>query len=141
MAVDITGLYRPRLAGWLGKTYSALLGKAVIGVGLGMIADIGSVEQQRLALPRKLLRAKPKAGSDKHLKTATLRCLAQHLKEDELAVLDAGFKLALQAAGVEHFVVRQASNCTARRNSLPAYKGRGAKPKYGAMTPPTKEQN
>lgn len=137
VAVDITSFYRPRLQGWLGKAYCGLLGKALRGVAFGMVAEVGSVLGQRLALPKKLLRSKNEQGGEKELKRRTLAWLAEQLKDDEVAVLDAGFKLAeLAHAGVEQYVVRQASNCTARRNQLPSYKGRGAKAKYGESVRP-----
>ena len=44
-------------------------------------------------------------------------------------MVDAEFGIAeLQAAGVARYVVRLATNATARRNQLPAYKGRGRPP-------------
>ena len=137
VAVDLTGFFRPRLRGWLGQAYNGLLGKASRGVSFGMIAEIGSIDQQRLALPRKLLRSKNEANCEKALKTTVLNWLAKHLQKNEVAILDAGFNLVeLQSAGVAQFVVRQASNCTARRNYLAAYKGRGARPKYGELIRP-----
>ncbi|NJN54943.1 MAG: hypothetical protein HC804_09420 [Anaerolineae bacterium] len=137
MAVDLTGFFRPRLQGWLGKVYHSVVGKALTGIGFGLIVEVGSIANQRFALPRKILRGKNEIGSEKQLKTTTLTWLAEHLKEDEIAVLDAGFPIReLQTAEVERFVVRQASNCTARRNILPSYKGRGAKPKYGKLIRP-----
>jgi len=42
----------------------------------------------------------------------------------------------LQVAGVKGFVLRLNSNCTARRNTLPAYKGKGARPKFGEQIRP-----
>ena len=145
VAVDTTGFSRPRLSGWLGRVYQGLAGKALKGIGFGLIAEVGSAQQQRqgspvtqrLALPKKLLRSKNEQSCEKELKGRTLAWLAEHLKEDEIAVLDAGFKLAeLAQAGVARYVVRQASNCTARRKQLPSYKGRGAKPKYGERIRP-----
>jgi len=137
VAVDTTGFYRPRLTSWLGKAYCGLSGKALRGVALGMVAEVGSVEAQRLALPKKLLCSRNERSCEKELKGRTLAWLAEHLEDDEVAVLDAGFKLAeLAHAGVARYVVRQASNCTARRNYLPSYKGRGAKPKWGERVRP-----
>ena len=129
VVVDITGFYRPRLQGWLGK--------ALRGVAFGMVAEVGSVQQQRLALPKKLLRSRNEPRCEKELKGRTLAWLAKHLKDDELAVLDAGFKLTeLAHAGVARYVLRQVSNCTARRKQLPSCKGRGARPKYGELVRP-----
>ena len=137
IAVDTTGFFRPRLSGWLGRVYQGLAGKALKGVGFGLIAEVGSVEQQRFALPRKLLRAHNEQGCEKELKKRLLVWLAHQLGAKDIAIFDAGFKLAeLQSAGVKQYVVRQAGNCTARRNYLPPYKGRGARPKYGELIRP-----
>ncbi|MEZ4707509.1 MAG: hypothetical protein R3A44_09900 [Caldilineaceae bacterium] len=59
--------------------------------------------------------------------------LAKEADPDEITVLDAGFHLPeIHLAELERYVVRMAANCTARQNRLPEYKGRGARPKYGA---------
>ena len=51
--------------------------------------------------------------------------------------VDAGFELSeIIESGLSQFVVRMASNCTARRNLLPKYKGIGARPKYGEIIRP-----
>ena len=137
MAVDITNFYRPRLVGWLGKAFNTLSGKAVKGIAFGLIAAIGSVEQQRLALPGKLLGSRNEAGCERALKKQLLTWLAGPLGAKDIAIFEAGFKLAeLQGAGLKHYVLRQASNCTASRNDLPSYKGGGARPKYGALLRP-----
>jgi hypothetical protein len=137
VSADLTGFFRPRLKGWVGQIYHGLAGKALCGVGVGMIGEVGSVGEQRFVLPRKLLRSVNEAGSIKQLKVSLLSWLALHLKAFEIAILDAGFKLhEVQEAGVSQFVVRQARNCTARRNTLPTYKGRGARPKCGALIRP-----
>ena len=43
---------------------------------------------------------------------------------------------ALLTGGVPRFVARVARNCTARRNVLPAYPGRGRRPAYGERVRP-----
>src|SRR2546425_1277536 len=62
---------------------------------------------------------------------------AAALQPDEVLVVDAGFGVgALLTAGVARFVARVARNFTARRNVLPAYKGRGREPVYGERVRP-----
>ena len=46
----------------------------------------------------------------------------------------------LQSASVKRYVLRLASNCTARRNYLPEYSGRGRKPQYGQLVRPLTRQ-
>ncbi len=41
---------------------------------------------------------------------------------------------------VKRYVVRLASNCTARRNDLPEYSGRGRRPQYGQLIRPLNRQ-
>ena len=137
VAADLTGFFRPRLKGWLGQSYHGLASKALCGVGVGLIGEVGSLAEQRFLLPRKFLRSLNERGSIKQLKGAVLSWLALHLQACEIAILDAGFKLReLHEAGVSQFVLRVASNATARRNLLPAYQGRGARPKYGQLIRP-----
>ena len=137
VAADLIGFFRPRLKGWLGQIYHGLAGKALPGVGLGLIGEVGSLAEQRFLLPRKFLRSLNEPGSIKQLKAAVLSWLAWQLHACEIAILDAGFKLPeLHKAGVSQFVLRVASNATARRNVLPAYQGRGARPKYGQLIRP-----
>jgi hypothetical protein len=50
---------------------------------------------------------------------------------------DGGLSLAqLQAAGAARFIVRLGANCTARRPTLPKYKGRGRRPTRGLLVRP-----
>jgi hypothetical protein len=59
------------------------------------------------------------------------------LPADEVLTGDAGFGVAaLLTEGVPRFVARGARNFTARRNSLPAYTGRGRRPAYGERVRP-----
>jgi hypothetical protein len=59
------------------------------------------------------------------------------LKEDEIGVFDAGIKVSdLQEAEFERYVLRAATNFTARRNYLQEPSARGRKPTYGALVPP-----
>lgn len=137
IAGDITSFRRPNLSTWQAKLYQGVFGKALKAVGFGLIAEIASVDKQRFALIKKVLRSKAEQGTEKKLKTSLLKWLAQHLAEKEIALLDAGFKLfELHSSGLKNYIVRQASNCTARRNVLPLYKGRGRKACYGELIRP-----
>ena len=59
------------------------------------------------------------------------------MQPDEVLGVDAGFgAAALLTEGVPRFVARVARNFTARRNVLPAYKGRGRYAAYGERVRP-----
>ncbi|MEI2419395.1 hypothetical protein V6O07_03910, partial [Arthrospira platensis SPKY2] len=62
--------------------------------------------------------------------------VAKELKDDEIAVIDAGVKItALQAAQIDRYVLKLAQNATARRNVLPEHV-LGRKPEYGEIVRP-----
>ena len=135
-AVDITAYWRPTLKGLKSKHYHAEADKALPAVVLGMVGRVGRVGQQRMALLTDLIRADLKDASKTALQTRLLRQLAENLAEDEMPVLDAGFKLkTLFQADLERFVLRLATNFTARRNFLPEYEG-GRPAEYGDIVRP-----
>lgn len=136
VSIDLTGFWRPRLQGWLGKHYHALIGKAMPAVVFGVIIISGQVHGKRIPLLRKIVRCQPEQPEADY-QAAVLREVVRLNLPGDVNVLDAGFKLnELMKAGLEGFVLRMQSNCTARRSHLPVYKGRGAKPKYGALVRP-----
>jgi hypothetical protein len=78
----------------------------------------------------------PKTHGKVRLWEELLRHVQKTLAEDEIVVVDAGVKIqALQTAKVERYVVRLATNATARRNYVPPHR-RGRKPTYGARVRP-----
>jgi hypothetical protein len=77
-----------------------------------------------MALLTDLMRVDLRDSSKTALQSKFLQQVAQNLAEDDMPVLDAGFKLsALYEAGLDRFVLRLAKNFTARRNVLPQYEG------------------
>jgi hypothetical protein len=137
VAVDVTAFWRPRLKGWLGKHFHNLAGRALPAVSFGVIVRIGQMGLQRVPLLKSLVRTEPEDPSDAKLVERLLNQVGQNLAPDEVALFDAGFKLAaLQAADIERGVVRLAANVTARRNYPAPYKGRGRHPVYGPIVRP-----
>lgn len=135
-AIDITAYWRPMLRGLKTQHYYPPAGKALPAVVLGIIARVGSVNGQRVALVTDLVRSAPDDPSEAALRTRLLLQAARTLAADEMPVLDAGFKIRqLQEAGIPRYVVRLAANFTARRNVLPPYEG-GRPPQYGALVRP-----
>lgn len=136
LSVDITGFWRPYLKGWLGKHYHRLAEKLFPAVVVGVMIISGQVGAQRIPLLRRLVRCQPQSNKP-DFRRQLLREAAAQAAADQVIVVDAEFSIAeLQAAGVPRYVVRLASNATARRNQLPAYKGRGIHPKYGDKVRP-----
>ncbi|MCO5183561.1 MAG: hypothetical protein M9928_02075 [Anaerolineae bacterium] len=137
VAVDWTAFWRFKLKGWTGKMFHSLAGRALCGVGFGVICQVGQVDGQRIPLLRQIIRTNKKDRSEATLKADTLRWVKHHLDEGEVAIADAGVEISdMQAVGMGQYVIRMALNCTGRRNYLPEYKGRGCRPKWGEKVRP-----
>jgi hypothetical protein len=137
LAVDITAFWRPTLKGLRTKHYHPQAGKALPAVVLGVVGLVGDVFGQRMALPDRVVRADPQDPREVALQTDILTQVAETMQANEVAVLDAGFKLkAVHAAGVKRYVVRLPKNFTARRNQPAPYKGTGRRPTYGLWVRP-----
>src|SRR5215467_5455400 len=129
VACDLVGFFRPRLSGCLGKHYQSGADKALPAIVLAVVAAVGAVGKVRLPLLRLILRADPGAPSEAALQRCVLEQAGAGLQPDEVLVVDAGFGVAdLLTGHVPRFVARVARNFTARRNTLPAYTGRGRRP-------------
>jgi hypothetical protein len=137
VAVDTTAYWRPRLQGWPGKLFRQLAGKAMTGIGFGLIADIGQVGDQRLPLIRRIVRGQNSGESEMSLKERTVGEATRLLGDDEVLLHDGGLSIAqLHTVGAKRFIVRLGTNCTARRPYLPQYKGRGRRPTRGVLVRP-----
>lgn len=141
VGVDITAFFRPKLQSCPSKHYHPLAGKAIPAVIMGVVGQVGSLNSQRLALPREFLRIEGDDGSEASLQTRLVEQVVRKLAEKEAGIFDAGFKIkALQTAGLERYVIRLAKNFTARRNQVAPYKGIGRRPTYGEWVRPLSRQ-
>jgi hypothetical protein len=137
VGVDVTGFWRPRLRGCATSHYHAEAGKALPAILVGLIARVGSIGGQRLALPLAFVRADPADPRTSRHERLLVRAAVAQCAADEALVLDAGFGLALvQEEGATRYVVRQAKNATFRRATPAAYSGRGRPPTRGILVRP-----
>jgi hypothetical protein len=135
-SVDITGFWRPHLAGAVSKHYHALAQKALPALVFGVITSSGLIGGKRVPLLQAVVRS-PVAKSEGEFRVLLLQAAHKQAQADEVTVLDAGFELAdLHKAKTQRFVIRMASNCTARLNQLPATKGKGRPCIYGSLVRP-----
>lgn len=129
VAVDTTPFWRPKLKGLKSKYYNSIAEKALPAVILGLVARIGEVAGKRIALPCSILRVHRKDPSEAALKKELLSQVGRTLKELEIMLMDAGFKIkACHEANVPRFLLRLAKNFTARRNYLRDTTGKKGKP-------------
>ena len=133
---DVTAFWRPALKNCPSKHYHPAANRALPAVIFGIIGDVGEINGQRLALPRAFERVHPKDTSETRLWQEMLKSVQKSLLDDEILVVDAGVKIGdLQEAKIERYVVRLATNFTARRNFLPEHI-KGRKPQYGVLVRP-----
>lgn len=137
VAVDVTGFWRPRLRGCPTTHYHAEAGKALPAIPIGLIARVGRVGDQRLALPLAFVRADPAEPSSRAHEQRLVREAVRQCLPTDVLVLDGGFGLALlQEAGATRYVVRLAKNATFRQAAPPPYGGRGRPPTRGTVVRP-----
>jgi hypothetical protein len=137
ITVDVTAFWRPALKKCPSKHYHPAANRALPAVIMGVIGRVGEIDGQRIACPLAFERVHPKDASEKKLWETLLTWVHRRLAVDEVAVMDAGVRLAdVQAADLRRYVLRLATNFTARRNYLAPHEGRGRKPSYGEKIRP-----
>jgi hypothetical protein len=137
ITVDVTAFWRPALQNCPSKHYHPIANRALPAVIFGIVGVVGEVGDQRLACPLAFERVHPKDTRESRLWQDLLRWAKRHLADDDLAVMDAGVRLAdVQAAELECYVLRLATNFTARRNRPLPYGGKGRRPVYGEKIRP-----
>lgn len=135
-SLDITAFWRPHLQGKVSKHYSSVANCALPAVVFGVMVLSGEIKGKRVPRLEQIVRCEAET-SEATFQVTLLQEAARASRPDEVTVLDAGFNLSeIEEAKLDQFVLRQASNCTARKNRLPPYKGRGRRPEYGERIRP-----
>lgn len=137
LTVDMTAFFRPALRACPSQHYHPQAQRALPAVIMGVVGEVGEINGQRLACPRRIERVHPKDPSEARLWREVLRQVTRDLACDEVIVVDAGVKISdLHEAGVNQFVVRLAKNFTAQRNQAVPYRGRGRPTVHGETVRP-----
>jgi hypothetical protein len=138
LAADGTTFWRPRLRGWSGKFYQALANRAMTGVGVGVVTEVGQVNGHRIPLLRQIIRPPKGKANDKGVQRAVLEWVKEHAEADEVLLYDGGTHIGeMDEVGIVQYAIRLAVNCVARRNECPERRGnRGRKPEYGVAVRP-----
>lgn len=111
--VDFTAYRRAAVEKLKSTAYFSDTNRAVPAVPVGMIGTVGEVNGQRIALLKNVVVTDVKTNDNVADKKELYRQVEKCLEEDEIGVLDAGFKLVEAAeAGIERCVIRLATNCT-----------------------------
>jgi len=137
ITVDVTAFWRPALRKCPSKHYHPAANRALPAVIFGVIGVVGQIGCQHLACPLAFERVHPKDPSERRLWQELLHWAHRHLAVEDVAVMDAGVKLAdVLSAGLERYLLRLATNFTARRNRPLPHGGKGRKPVYGEKIRP-----
>ena len=137
ITIDVTAFWRPALKSCPSKHYHPVANRALPAVILGVIGKVGQIGGQRLACPLAFERVHLLDPSESHLWQTLLRWAGRHLGSEDVAVMDAGVKLAdVHAAGLEQYLLRLATNFSARRNQPLPYCGKGRPPLFGEKIRP-----
>lgn len=136
VAADLVGFYRPKLKGCATKHYSSAAGKALPAIVVGIAGAVGSVDEQRLTVPRAIVETDPADPSEKALMKRLIEEVKTGLANDEAIIVDRGFPLDLfLEAKIERYVKRERENFKAYRAEV-SYKGRGRHPEKGEIVRP-----
>ena len=112
-SVDFTPFRRIAVKKLKAKAYVSDANRAVSAVPIGMIASVGTVNGQRIALLKNTTIANLSLNDEKAHKKKLYKQVSKGLEQDEIAVLDAGFGLAgAVEANISQCLIRLAKNCT-----------------------------
>ena len=111
--VDFTAYRRAAVKKLKTKAYVSDADKAVLAVPIGMIASVGEVNGQRIALLKNVALADLRVNDSSAHKKQLYKQVATELADDEIAVFDAGFKLveAIEA-NIPRCLIRLSKNVT-----------------------------
>jgi hypothetical protein len=112
-SVDFTAFRRPAVKKLKTKAYVSDANRAVAAVPIGMIASVGKVNEQRVALLKNAVLTDLTINDDSSHKKKLYKQVAIGLDKDEIAVFDAGFKLVeATETNIQRCLIRLAKNCT-----------------------------
>lgn len=111
--VDFTAYRRTAVEKLKTKAYVSEANRALPAVPIGMIASVGEVQGQRVALLKNVVLTDLTVNDSSAHKKQLYKRVATELDEDELAVFDAGFSLAeATEVNIQRCIIRLAKNCT-----------------------------
>jgi hypothetical protein len=137
-AYDTLGIFRPRLKGCPSQHYDSRAGKALPAISFGIVGAVGTVDEQPVTLPLRIVRAQGSAAkSEEGLMRQLIQHATQAVTPHDVVTADRRFSpLALLESGCAALVIRRPKNMTLRRTEAAAYTGRGRKPVQGEVVRP-----
>ena len=112
-SVDITAYKRSRVKALKSKSYDSTAQRAVPATSFGIMAAIGKVKEQRVAILEMLLSGDINQNRPAKEMEQVYTAVSKALRPKDLAVFDAGFSIVdAMIHGIVQCVVRLATNCT-----------------------------
>jgi hypothetical protein len=137
VACDLTAFYRPTLQNCQSRHYCTASRRKLTALPFGLVVRVGSVDAQRVPIPVAIVRPSGDRYEESQLMRNALQVAVAQLGPTDAMVVDRGFGVVLvQECGIHHYVARCAKNFTACQVQLPAYRGHGRRPVYGAIVRP-----
>ena len=113
VSVDITAFIRATVKLLEAKAYDSNADRAVLAVPIGMIASVGEVKGQRIALLQDAVVTDLQVNDGSGHKKQIYKQVSTRLAKDEIAVLDAGFGLVeAMEANIKQCLIRLSKNVT-----------------------------
>ncbi|MBV7327425.1 hypothetical protein KFU94_04025 [Chloroflexi bacterium TSY] len=135
-SIDITGFWRPKLQGKVNRLYNSTARRALPALIFGVMISSGEIGGKRVPLLKAIMRCTV-GTKESEFRKKLLTETKKSLESDEVAVVDAGFTIReMLESGIDRFVLREAINCTVRRNEFPKRKEKGRPPEYGDIVRP-----
>ncbi|MBV7333519.1 hypothetical protein KFU94_35850 [Chloroflexi bacterium TSY] len=120
-SIDITGFWRPKLQGKVNRLYNSTARRA-LPAHLWSDDKLGEIGGKRVPLLKAIMRCTV-GTKESEFRKKLLTETKKSLESDEVAVVDAGFTIReMLESGIDRFVLREAINCTVRRNEFPKRK-------------------
>ncbi|MBV7337430.1 hypothetical protein KFU94_56205 [Chloroflexi bacterium TSY] len=117
-SIDITGFWRPKLQGKVNRLYNSTARRA-LPAHLWSDDKLGEIGGKRVPLLKAIMRCTV-GTKESEFRKKLLKETKKSLESDEVAVVDAGFTIReMLESGIDRFVLREAINCTVRRNEFP----------------------
>jgi hypothetical protein len=140
-AIDTTCIYRPRLKNCTTKHYNSTAQKALPAINFALVTAIGRVREQKVSIPVLITRGNEHASTEEQLMRRACQQGSKFLGDTDVLTADRKFPvLVMLEAGIQHVIVRRATNITFRRlleiEDTTNSRGRGRPRKHGVLIRP-----
>ena len=137
VALDTAGIFRPRLKNLISRHFAPAEHKTAPAICLGLMAAMGRVGEQRVALPLYIARGPSDVDSENNLMVELIRQAGRLAVSDWVFCADRKFlAMVMVRCGLEQIVKRVQKNAIFRREVPTSPTGRGRRRRRGEVVRP-----